>query len=118
MGRFIAIEGGDGSGKATQAQELYSYATKTLGIDTLKLSFPRYGQASAHYAERYLNGAYGDAASVHPEIGSLPYAIDRFAAKSQIEAHLEKQNSLVIVELYGLKPCPLRGKDSQRRRKV
>lgn len=99
MGRFIAIEGGDGSGKATQAKLLAEYA-REQGIDVLEISFPRYGQASAYYVEQYLNGKYGSNNDVPAELGTLPYALDRFAARDEIIAHLKKADSLVIADRY------------------
>lgn len=99
MGRFIAIEGGDGSGKATQAKLLAEYL-RSQGKEVYETSFPRYGQASAYYVERYLNGHYGGPSDVPAELGSLPFALDRFAAKNDIIAHLEKPNSVVISDRY------------------
>jgi dTMP kinase len=100
MGEFIAIEGGDGSGKGTQTELYRTYAEKTLKQPVLKLSFPRYGEDSAYYVERYLNGAYGAANDVHPELGILPYALDRFAARNEIIDHLKLPDSLVIADRY------------------
>lgn len=99
MGQFIAIEGGDGSGKATQSKLLAEYA-REKGYDVLELSFPQYGSDSAYYVEQYLNGKYGESTDVPAEIGALPYAIDRFAAKDKIEAHIAKPNSLIISDRY------------------
>jgi len=99
-GKFITIEGGDGSGKATQTAKYYEYATSVLKQDVLKLSFPRYGEPSAYYAEQYLNGLYGQPDDVPAELGSLPYALDRFAASSDIRKQLEKSGSLVISDRY------------------
>lgn len=100
MGIFVAIEGGDGSGKATQTEILRKYLANTLHLDVLKLSFPQYGEKSAYYAERYLNGIYGEANEVHPELGILPYALDRFAAGKLIREHLQKENSIVLSDRY------------------
>ena len=99
MGTFIAIEGGDGSGKGTQTKLLVEYL-RSIGKDVLQLSFPRYGQDSAYYVERYLNGEYGSAEDVPAELGTLPYALDRFAAKSEIELQLAKPNGIVISDRY------------------
>lgn len=100
MSEFITIEGGDGSGKGTQSELYREYASTILGAQVLKLSFPRYGEPSAYYAEQYLNGAYGDADSVHPELGILPYALDRFAASANIRSHLTLPDGLVIGDRY------------------
>ena len=100
MSEFITIEGGDGSGKGTQSELYREYAAHVLGAQVLKLSFPRYGNASAYYAEQYLNGVYGDADSVHPELGILPYALDRFAASVDIRAQLRLPDGLVIADRY------------------
>ncbi|AHB42568.1 Thymidylate kinase [Candidatus Saccharibacteria bacterium RAAC3_TM7_1] len=99
MGRFIAIEGGDGSGKATQSKLLASYL-REQGSDVLEADFPRYGEASAYYVERYLNGAYGGPNDVPAELGALPFALDRFAAKEAIIKHLQKPNAIVISNRY------------------
>lgn len=100
MENFIAIEGGDGSGKGTHAELFRTYAQDVLGKNVLKLSFPRYGEDSAYYAGRYLDGAYGSADQVHPELGILPFALDRFASKQDVENHLALPNSAIISDRY------------------
>jgi len=83
VGLLIAIEGGDGSGKGTQADELEKRATQT-GYNVLKLSFPQYGKAD----------------DVHPELASLPFAIDRLGAKQAIIEHLQLPSAIVIADRY------------------
>lgn len=100
MSEFIAIEGGDGSGKETHSLLLHEFATTQLGRDALYISFPRYGEASAAYAEHYLNGDYGEANSVHPELASLAYMLDRAAAKDEIISGLQNPNSILIANRY------------------
>jgi dTMP kinase len=99
VGKFIAIEGGDGSGKATQTKLLTKYL-RDKGYDVLEADFPRYGKASAYYIERYLNGDYGGPEDVPADLGVLPYALDRFAARDEIIEHLKKPNSYVVANRY------------------
>ncbi len=99
MGLFIAIEGGDGSGKGTHSELLQQYIIGK-GNDVTKVSFPRYGSDSAFYVEKYLNGAYGLANDVPADLGVLPYAIDRYAASSDIRLALSSEGSVVIADRY------------------
>jgi len=100
MGLFIAIEGGDGSGKGTQTEILRDYIASELLRPVTKLSFPRYGQPSAYYAEQYLNGRYGSSDEVHPDLGALAFAVDRFAEKAELERLLEEDERIVVADRY------------------
>lgn len=97
---LIAIEGGDGSGKGTQAELLRQYVEQECGMIAFKVSFPRYGMASARYAGRYLDGKYGNANDVHADLGVLPFALDRYAAKEEIDAALSQPNTFGIFDRY------------------
>ncbi|HCR55374.1 TPA: hypothetical protein DIV49_00210 [Candidatus Saccharibacteria bacterium] len=99
VGIFVAIEGGDGSGKATHAELLRQYLEEN-GYDAYKISFPRYGEDSAYYVEKYLNGAYGQTNDVPADLGVLPYAIDRYAASADIQSHLDGERGVVIADRY------------------
>lgn len=99
MGAFIVIEGGDGSGKATQALELETHAMQK-GYNVLCVSFPNYDSPSARFIVHYLNGKYGPARDVHPELASMLYAIDRYAVSEKIKDHLLKPHALVIADRY------------------
>lgn len=100
MGFFGAIEGGDGSGKGTQAKLYGEYVRDILEKDLLELDFPRYGNKSAIYVERYLNGQYGTSDQVSADLGSLPYALDRFGTKDIIQEYLERPNGFVLTNRF------------------
>jgi dTMP kinase len=100
VGLFIAIEGGDGSGKGTQAELLVKALADKFHKNVYKISFPRHGEASSYFVDQFLNGAYGTIDQVHPDLASLPYAVDRFAASQDIRNHLAKNDSIVISDRY------------------
>lgn len=97
---FVAIEGGDGSGKGTQTALLVDYLKKNLHKNVFKASFPRYDQASSYYVGRYLDGDYGTADEVPADLASLAFALDRYAARSDINAALAKPDSVVVSDRY------------------
>ncbi|HEU4830686.1 MAG TPA: hypothetical protein VFS65_00765, partial [Candidatus Saccharimonadales bacterium] len=71
------------------------------GKEALKQSFPRYGNDSAYYAGRYLDGAYGENPNDVPaDLAVLAFAIDRFAAGEGIRRHLEAPENIVIADRY------------------
>ena len=91
---FLGIEGGDGSGKGTQA-EILSKQLTAMELPVLELSFPRYGEFSAEMAEKYLRGEYGGVNDVHPDLASLTYAIDRYAESKNIRDRLKKGDYVI-----------------------
>lgn len=99
MGAFIVIEGSDGSGKATQALELEE-RVHAAGYNVLKVAFPNYGSATSRFIERYLEGAYGPVNTIHPELASMLYAVDRFADAEKIRTHLRKPHAVVVADRY------------------
>lgn len=96
-GVYIALEGGDGSGKGTQAKELVR-DLRQRGFDVLATSYPQYGKPSARYAERYLRGEYGEANQVPPDLAALAYVIDRVDAATldAVRLHLSKPRGVVV----------------------
>lgn len=95
LGKFIVIDGTDGSGKATQTGLLVE-ELKLAGYKTEMTDFPQYGTKSAGLVEEYLNGKYGQ---VGPEAASIFYAIDRFDASFKIREWL-KAGKIVISNRY------------------
>lgn len=94
-GRFIVIDGTDGSGKTTQFK-LLKEVLETEGYDVETADFPQYGQKSAGAVEEYLNGKYGQ---VNPHAGSVLYAVDRFDASFKIREWLAK-GKIVLTNRY------------------
>lgn len=99
MTKFVVIEGIDGTGKKTQYDLLIDYIKNNLKKPVLELDFPQYGQTSAKYVERYLNGKYGT--NVHPDLASMLYAFDRWQAKSKIDNFIKNNpEGLIISNRY------------------
>lgn len=94
-GRFIVIDGIDGSGKATQAKLLLD-ELKVNGYQAEEADFPQYGTKSAGIIEEYLNGKYG---RLDPRAASIFYAIDRFDASFKIRQWLD-QGRIVVSNRY------------------
>jgi len=97
-GKLIIIDGGDGSGKATQLK-LLADKLKTLNYAIEVIDFPQYGQKSAGMVEEYLNGHYGTADEVGPYGASIFFAIDRYDASFKIREWL-KEGKIVLSNRY------------------
>ena len=78
MGKFIVIEGLDGSGKSTQG-ELLRRHYEAEGKKVRVLGFPCYGTPGCTLVEMYLSGQLGDKASdTNGYAASMLYAADRY----------------------------------------
>ncbi len=86
-GKFIIIDGSDGSGKSTQTRLLIKRLEKA-GHRVRVEDFPQYGKKSAGPVEDYLTGVYGTSDELGSYIPSVFYAVDRFAAAKRIRKHL------------------------------
>jgi dTMP kinase len=118
MGKLIAIEGIDGSGKATQAKIL-SDRLKKGGWLAVLADFPQYGKKSAGLIEEYLSGKYGLPGEVTPYQASVFYACDRYDASFKIKKWLN-EGRVVIADRYLGSNIGHQGgkiKDKQQRKK-
>jgi dTMP kinase len=97
-GKFIVIDGTDGSGKATQTKILVD-KLRNEGYKVETADFPQYGKKSAGMVEEYLNGKFGTAEEVGPYRASFFYASDRYAASFKIRKWLD-QGRIVISNRY------------------
>lgn len=97
-GKFIVIDGTDGSGKATQL-ELLKNRLEKMGHEVAVADFPQYGKKSAGCVEEYLAGKYGTADEVGPYVGSIFYAVDRYDASFEIKQWL-REGKIVLSNRY------------------
>src|SRR6201982_3330256 len=97
-GKLIAIEGIDGSGKRTQV-ELLATALRTQGHSVHSTGFPQYVSWFGKMVGQFLNGELGPLESVDPHFTALLYAGDRFEAKSQLTAALDR-GKIVLADRY------------------
>ena len=99
MAPLIVIEGIDGSGKGTQAQQLTERLTAT-GRRVRLLSFPRYRETLfGHAIGDFLNGRFGQLDQVHPFLASVLYAADRFESK-QVLIEALQEFDVVVCDRY------------------
>ena len=89
---FIVIDWIDWSGKGTQVA-LLEEKLKALWKKVKILDYPRYGEKSAFFVEKYLNWDYGK--NVTAKQASLFYAMDRYDDSFNIKADLENYDFII-----------------------
>jgi dTMP kinase len=99
-GKFIVLEGIDGSGKRTQLEMLVR-AFAARGIACKRVSFPRYDGFFGKLVARFLNGEFGALDAVDAHFSSLLYAGDRLEAKPAIEADLAAGRTVLCDRYIG-----------------
>ena len=101
MGKLIAIDGVDASGKQTHT-ELLEKHFKTLGKKVRRLSFPMYTSESSALVKLYLDGSFGkNAEDVSAYAASTFFAADRFATyRMDWQKDYEDSETLIIADRY------------------
>jgi dTMP kinase len=99
-GKFIVLEGIDGSGKRTQLEAL-GLALARRGVAFSQLSFPNYGGFFGKLVAQYLNGNFGPLSAVDPHFSALLYAGDRLESKPVIEAALASGKTVLADRYVG-----------------
>ncbi|MGE4272698.1 MAG: dTMP kinase [Desulfitobacterium sp.] len=100
MGKLIIIEGGDGSGKATQTHKLWQRLMQE-GILVKKVEFPNYASPSSALVKMYLGGEFGsDPNAVNPYAASTFYAVDRYASYKTLWGDFYQQGGIILADRY------------------
>ena len=99
-GKFIVLEGIDGSGKRTQL-ELLASAFAARGVASTKISFPNYGGFFGKLVAQFLNGEFGALDSVDAHFSALLYAGDRLEAKLSLDAALASGQTVIADRYIG-----------------
>ncbi|MBI2641773.1 nucleoside 2-deoxyribosyltransferase [Candidatus Roizmanbacteria bacterium] len=98
-GKMIVLEGGDGSGKTTQAKMLVEYL-RGHKFPIKYFDFPQYYHSfHAKTVAKFLRGEFGNIDQVSPYLASLAYALDRASAKNIMEDFLH-DGGIIIANRY------------------
>jgi dTMP kinase len=99
-GKFIVLEGIDGSGKRTQL-DMLARSLSERKVALSQVSFPRYEGFFGKLVAQFLNGDFGALHAVDPHFSALLYAGDRFEAKRKIEADLAAGHTVLADRYIG-----------------
>jgi len=98
-GVLIVIDGGDGSGKTTQAKLLVDYLKKK-NAPVKYVDFPQYYNSfHGKTVAKFLRGEFGRIDEVSPYLASLAYALDRASVKNEMEDFLN-QGGVIVANRY------------------
>lgn len=99
-GKFIVLEGIDGSGKRTQLNKLTA-AFASRGVGFTQVGFPNYEGFFGKMVAQFLNGQLGSLDAVDPHFSALLYAGDRLESKPAIEAALSAGKTVLADRYIG-----------------
>lgn len=98
-GVLIVIDGGDGSGKTTQAKLIVDHLKKRK-IPVKYVDFPQYYNSfHGKTVAKFLRGEFGQIDEVSPYLASLAYALDRASVKTEMEDFLNT-GGIIIANRY------------------
>jgi dTMP kinase len=99
-GRFIVIEGIDGSGKTTQFH-LLKKKLESQNINLLIAEFPRYYASPwGRLVGRFLTGEFGRLENVSPYLVVLPYMIDQYTWSRDIATPWIEEGGWILTNRY------------------
>lgn len=100
MGKLIAIDGVDASGKQTQTALLLE-RLQNEGKNVKMVSFPAYDKPSSTLVKMYLDGKFGDKPSdVNAYATSTLFAADRFATYRTEWGRDYNEGTLILADRY------------------
>jgi dTMP kinase len=97
-GKFIVIDGNDGSGKTTQLNLLKNFLEKKE-VPVSVFDFPQYKTFHGETVGRFLAGEFGSLDTISPYLLAYPYAMDRLGASPHMKAALEA-GKVVLANRY------------------
>lgn len=99
-GKLIVLEGGDGSGKATQTA-LLCERLAAAGQRVRAVTFPNYESDASMPIRMYLAGRFGTKPDdVNAYVASTFYAIDRFASYRMEWEAFYKDGGIIVADRY------------------
>ena len=99
-GKFIVIEGIDGSGKTTQ-YHLLKKKLESLNFRVLTAEFPRYySSAWGKLVGRFLTGEFGKLEEVSPYLVVLPYMVDQYTWSRDIGIPWIKKGGWILTNRF------------------
>lgn len=99
-GRFIVIEGTDGSGKETQFKLLYK-RLREITNKILLADFPRYYDSIwGKMVGEFLVGKYGKFEELDPHLVVLPYMVDQYTWSRDVGRPWIKKGGIILANRY------------------
>ena len=101
MGKLIAIDGLDGSGKGTMSERLYQYLLQK-GVKVRKISFPMYENKSSFGVKMYLDGELGESPDdTGGYAASTLFAVDRYLSwRTDWGKFVDEPGTVLITDRY------------------